>query len=66
MYSRSAWGGPIDPFILVKFDNMSIEGDADPLVSLVIFEWNDAELIGRYPDVPGRDVRETISRGMLT
>lgn len=47
MYSRKAWGGNVDPFILVKF---SQEGDKDddPLASLVIFEWNDEDLIGRY------------------
>jgi hypothetical protein len=61
MYSRAAWGGPVDPFILVKFDKVIIEGNTDdPLVSLVIFEWNDEELIGKYPDVPGPNVREPI------
>ncbi|KAL2821566.1 lung seven transmembrane receptor-domain-containing protein [Aspergillus granulosus] len=43
MYSRKAWGGNVDPFILVKF----APDDADPLVSLVMFEWTDENLIGR-------------------
>ncbi|KAI0122097.1 lung seven transmembrane receptor-domain-containing protein [Daldinia grandis] len=46
MYSRSAWGGPVDPFILTKFPNQTVEGDDDPIVSLVIFEWKDEDLIG--------------------
>jgi hypothetical protein len=48
MYSRKSWGGQVEPFILVKFRNTTIEGDGDPLVSLVIFEWNDEALIGRH------------------
>ncbi|EED22106.1 integral membrane protein (Ptm1), putative [Talaromyces stipitatus ATCC 10500] len=52
MYSRKAWGGDIDPFILTKF--LKVEDDTtdqDILVSLVIFEWGDEELIGR--PIPG-------------
>ena len=47
MYSRKAWGGSVDPFILTKFSPQSDIGDSDPLVSLVIFEWTDESLIGR-------------------
>jgi hypothetical protein len=47
MYSRKAWGGSVDPFILVKFTK-SDTAESDPLASLVIFEWNDENLIGRY------------------
>lgn len=47
MYSKSAWGGPVDPFILMKF--LPYEGDEDPIVSLVVFEWKDEDLIGVYP-----------------
>ncbi|KAI1818739.1 lung seven transmembrane receptor-domain-containing protein [Poronia punctata] len=50
MYSRSAWGGPVDPFILTVFPNDTIKADEDPIVSLVIFEWKDQDLIGVYPD----------------
>ncbi|OJJ81407.1 putative integral membrane protein (Ptm1) [Aspergillus glaucus CBS 516.65] len=47
MYSRKSWGGSVDPFILTRFSHDSETGDTDPLVSLVIFEWTDEELIGR-------------------
>ncbi|KAF7593361.1 hypothetical protein BBP40_011651 [Aspergillus hancockii] len=47
MYSRKAWGGDVDPFILTKFVKDGDAGDSDPLVSLVIFEWTDEALIGR-------------------
>ena len=50
MYSRKSWGGQIDPFILVKFRKNTVEGDSDPLVSLVMFEWKDEDLIGRRPE----------------
>ncbi|KAF2718876.1 putative integral membrane protein [Polychaeton citri CBS 116435] len=51
MYSRKSWGGSVDPFILIKFikpDN--IEGDADPTVSLVVFEWKDRFQVGHQLD----------------
>ncbi|KAL4948610.1 lung seven transmembrane receptor-domain-containing protein [Aspergillus filifer] len=47
MYSRKAWGGNTDPFILTKFAKSTVTDDSDPLVSLVIFEWSDEPLIGR-------------------
>ncbi|KXJ94421.1 lung seven transmembrane receptor-domain-containing protein [Microdochium bolleyi] len=46
MYDRGDWGGPVDPFILAEFPNITVEGDADPIVSLIIFEWKDEWLIG--------------------
>jgi hypothetical protein len=46
MYSSASWGGSVDPFILTAFDNSSYKGDADPVVSFVIFEWRDEHLIG--------------------
>lgn len=49
MYSRKSWGGTVDPFILIKFIKNEEAGDSDPLASLVIFEWQDEALIGRYP-----------------
>lgn len=57
MYSRKAWGGDVDPFILTKFVKLEDDTatDHDVLVSLVIFEWGDEALIGRpmpgNPDV---------------
>ncbi|KAM0349304.1 hypothetical protein ACHAPU_003713 [Fusarium lateritium] len=54
MYSKSSWGGPVDPFILVKFLNGSDAGVKDPTASLVIFEWKDRNLVGiPDPDTPG-------------
>lgn len=52
MYSQKAWGGDVEPFILTKFKkyHMGDGPDVDPLVSLVIFEWKDEDLIGRYPN----------------
>jgi hypothetical protein len=53
MYSEAAWGGPVDPFILVNFDNVTGDGNdqgSDPIVSLVIFEWKDEDFIGIQPD----------------
>ncbi|KAM5382619.1 hypothetical protein ACJZ2D_002409 [Fusarium nematophilum] len=49
MYSRSSWGGPVDPFILVKFLNNSQSKVKDPIASLVIYEWKDGKLVG-IPD----------------
>jgi len=47
MYSRKAWGGSVDPFILLKFEkSKTIPDGEDPIVSLVIFEWQDHNLIG--------------------
>ncbi|OBT61341.1 hypothetical protein VE03_09318 [Pseudogymnoascus sp. 23342-1-I1] len=54
MYSRKSWGGNVDPYILVKFMKPPAEQKAAS-VSLVIFEWKDEELVGRFPEsaVPG-------------
>lgn len=38
----------MDPFILLHVDKVEAK-DGDPLMSVVIFEWRDEELIGRYP-----------------
>lgn len=54
MYSQQAWGGPVDPFILLKF--LPYEGDQDPVVSLVIFEWKDEDLIGVYASADATQV----------
>lgn len=56
MYSRTSWGGPVDPFILVKFlNNTAPQGD-DPIASLVIFEWRDADFVG----IPDPDIQATV------
>ena len=49
MYSKKAWGGSVDPYILVKFLGDRSDNNDDPLASLIIFEWQDEELIGQYP-----------------
>lgn len=49
MYSRRAWGGNIEPFILAKFIKPDGETSPNPIVSLVIFEWKDVDLIGILP-----------------
>ncbi|KAF2138716.1 uncharacterized protein K452DRAFT_290370 [Aplosporella prunicola CBS 121167] len=53
MYSKKSWGGQVDPFILVKFvkDNIAIEKGEKPIVSLLIFEWEDRDLLGKPHDV---------------
>ncbi|KAK3711986.1 Membrane protein ptm1 [Vermiconidia calcicola] len=52
MYSRKSWGGNMDPFILTKFIKpKDLKGKDDPMVSLVIFEWQDKDLIGQ----PGKE-----------
>lgn len=51
MYSRKAWGGERDPFILAVIEKGELKNqEADHLVSVVIFEWKDENLIGRYPE----------------
>lgn len=55
MYSKKSWGGAVDPFILTKFiPPKNLEGD--PIVSLVVFEWQDRPLIGKA--VPEDDPEE--------
>ncbi|KAI0402644.1 lung seven transmembrane receptor-domain-containing protein [Xylaria palmicola] len=59
MYSKADWGGPVDPFILTVFPNDTIKDDEDPVVSLIIFEWKDQDLIGAFPS-PGAPTKEVI------
>ncbi|ODA80488.1 hypothetical protein RJ55_03446 [Drechmeria coniospora] len=55
MYSRTTWGGPVDPFILIKFLSPGPTENKDPIASLLIFEWGDKSLIG----IPDPDMPET-------
>lgn len=57
MYSRKAWGGDTDPFITTEFSKITPEGDADPVVSLVIFEWRDEDLVGVWESDEAKEVR---------
>ncbi|GAP89370.1 putative integral membrane protein [Rosellinia necatrix] len=50
MYNRATWGGPVDPFIDIVFLNDTAKADEDPIVSLIVFEWRDQDLIGAYPN----------------
>ena len=56
MYSKSAWGGDTDPFIETKFIKITPPDDQDPLVSLVIFEWRDENLVGVWPSEGAAEV----------
>ena len=56
MYSRSAWGGDVDPFIETKFIKATPEGDEDPIVSLVMFEWKDEDLVGVWEQEDSTEV----------
>lgn len=47
MYSRKSWGGNTDPFVLTKFIKpMNLKDGEDPIISLVVFEWQDEHLLG--------------------
>ena len=66
MYSRSTWGGDTDPHITTKFSKATVEGDDDPTVSMVIFEWRDEDLVGIWPTEDAPRVRESDTvRSML-
>lgn len=47
MYSRRSWGGSVDPYIDVSFVKNLIPADQDPLVSVVVFEWQDRSFVGK-------------------
>jgi len=49
MYSQKTWGGPAEPHILIRFIKNAVEDDSDPVVSLVVFEWKDYDLVGVLP-----------------
>ncbi|MCJ1372000.1 hypothetical protein MMC20_003221 [Loxospora ochrophaea] len=59
MYSKSSWGGSVDPFILITFDNSSTETAPDGIVSLAMFEWYDQGLLGVY-STPEAEEKELI------
>ena len=58
MYSRKAWGGGVEPYILAKFVKYQPNGeqdDADPVIAAAIFEYSENELLGKEsPSAPGQ------------
>lgn len=64
MYSKKSWGGRIDPYIGVKFIKGEKESsEEDPIVSVVIWEWKDSNLLGMPADKPFEDVSRNNGRG---
>lgn len=55
MYSRKAWGGSVDPFIHINFIRSKDVKD-DPLISIVIYESRDRDLIGVWQSEQALDV----------
>lgn len=55
MYSRKAWGGSVDPFIHTNFTK-SNDVTGDPLISIVIYESRDRDLIGVWQSEQALDV----------
>lgn len=55
MWSRKSWGGDIDPFIAVNFRPKPDAHD-DEIVSLLIFEWEDGNYLGRLPSKDSEEV----------
>lgn len=59
MYSKSSWGGAVDPFILVTFLK---QDEGDSLVSMVIYEYRDKGYIGRPIGDDPYQVRSSFDR----
>lgn len=64
MYSRKSWGGSVDPYIMTMFKTYKDQGhddpNTDPIVSVVVFEYSDHNLLG-VPKGPDTDeVRNTL------
>lgn len=57
MYSRKSWGGNTEPYILVKFlGKKDYPENVDPIVSVLIWEWQDGDLRGKPSDLPLQEV----------
>lgn len=55
MYSKQAWGGSVEPYIMARFDKAAIRDDdpSDPTVAIAIFNWKDVNQIGASaPEAP--------------
>ena len=58
----------MDPFILTKFIEPDSLDDVDPIVSLVVFEWKDKDLIGvpiESDDGPTEVSMHTLSKEII-
>ena len=58
MYSKKSWGGKTEPFIMVKFvkGKDQYKDMDDPVVGVVVWEWKDANLLGKPTDRPADEV----------
>ena len=57
MYSKKAWGGDVEPYIMARFDHAAVrdDEDTDPVVAVAIFNWNDVNYIGSSaPEAPDK------------
>lgn len=48
MWSKKSWRGDIDPYISISFTPQPKLNDTANIVSLLVFEWEDGEFLGRY------------------
>ena len=56
MYSKSSWGGSVDPFILTKYNKAKDSDDKDTFVSVIIYEFKDEDLVGMWPSPEAPEV----------
>ena len=56
MYSKKSWGGNVEPFILVKFLKAEAKEGTDPMVSLLIYEYGDTNLLGKPAEAEVNEV----------
>ena len=47
----------MEPFILLALDKLPPDASGDPIISVVIFEWNDEDMVGRYDKADDSVVR---------
>ena len=61
MYSKSSWGGDVEPYILARFNKAEIREDdpTDPVIAIAIFNWKDVGRIGA--PAPGAPERVSIA-----
>ena len=64
MYSKKAWGGDTDPFILTKLIKATPEDNPEPEVSLIVFEWRDEDLVGVLAKRDDEKVGSTLRQNM--